>query len=483
MKRLLILILSTVLLLSAITACASGEKEPGGEPAETAETTEAETADPYDDGIPNEYDFAGAAFSIACPKPEDLGCVFYDRDESNGDVLNDAIYTRNTEIEQRFNVLIDTFAAGYTDAQYKDLTPMLLAGDDSVDLIALGFMQGGVGMVTSGFALPWNDVPFVDTNKPWWNQNITESLAINDRIYILVGDINWTTMNETAVCFFNKPVAADHNIDNLYTTVKENKWTFDELYKIASQIPADIDGDGKFTKTDKYGCIQNKIVGIYSFVSAADYHTVYKGKGEFTMNILTDKMQSIVDYVYKLCYENNTSYVDNFDYAKDSEGVKIFFDDRALFMLATLEHGEFFRSFDSDFGILPYPKYDAAQGKYCSTSDQWGLSCVMPSTASDPEFNGIIVESLCAASSKYIVPAYYEKVLLGKHTRDDESEEMLDIVFGNLIYDFGTSYCTNLNFIVLTSLINAKSTDLASWYAKNESKMTANYQALYDYAQ
>jgi hypothetical protein len=310
--------------------------------------------------------------------------------------------------------------------------------------------------------MPWNDVPFVNMDKPWWNQNITESLAINDKIYILVGDINWTTMCETAVCYFNKQVAADLNVGDLYGTVKNDKWTFDELYRIASTVSSDVDGDGKFTKADKYGCIQNKIVGIYSYVSAANYHTVYKGNGEFTMNILTDKMQSIVDYVYKLCYENNTSYVDNFDYAKDSEGVKIFFDNRSLFMLATLEHGEYFRSFESDFGILPYPKFDEAQEKYCSTSDQWGLSCVMPSTASNPEFNGIIIESLCAASSKYIVPAYYEKVLLGKHTRDDESEEMLDIVFSNIIYDFGTSYCTDLNLIVLTSLINAKKTDLAS---------------------
>lgn len=481
MKRSLIALLCMVILFFNFSGCAENNDQTN-EAVKPVDTTEAETADPYDDEIPDTFDYAGETFSIACPKPEDLGCIFYDRDELNGDVLNDAIYTRNTEIEQRFNVIIDTFAAGYTDAQYKDLTPMLLAGDDSVDLIALGFMQGGAGMVTSGFAMPWNDVPFVNTDKPWWNQNITESLAINDKIYILVGDINWTTMCETAVCFFNKPMAADYNIANLYTKVKDGKWNFDELYAIASQIPADIDGDGKFTKTDKYGCIQNKIVGIYSFVSAANYHTVYKGSGEFTMNILTDKMQSIVDYVYKLCYENNTSYVDNFDYAKDSEGVKIFFDNRALFMLATLEHGEYFRSFDSDFGILPYPKYDDAQEQYCSTSDQWGLSCVMPSTASDPEFNGIITEALCAASSKYIAPAYYEKVLLGKHTRDDESGEMLDIVFDNLIYDFGTSYCTNLNLIVLTSLINAKSTDLSSWYAKNESKMLSNYQSIYDYA-
>jgi hypothetical protein len=63
--------------------------------------------------------------------------------------------------------------------------------------------------------------------------------------------------------------------------------------------------------------------------------------------------------------------------------VKIFFDNRALFLLATLEHGEYFRQFDADFGIVPYPKYDEAQVNYRSTSDQWGLSCVIPKTATN----------------------------------------------------------------------------------------------------
>lgn len=481
MKKVTAILLIAAMLL-AVIACSSPANSDTSSTTASEDTTEAETTDPYLDDITETFDFEGASYTIACPNPEDLGCIYYDREELNGDIINDAIYNRNFEIEQRFNILIDTIAVGWTDDQSKDLAPMLLAGDDSVDLITLGFMQGGVYMVTSGFAMPWNEVPYINMSKPYWNQNITDSLAINDDVYLLIGDLNWTTMCETAVCFFNKNVVANNSITDPYALVNNNEWTFDKLYELASTMPQDIDGNGKFTVADQYGCIQNTIVGIYSFTIAADYSTVIKGDGEFTMNMVTDKMQNIVEYVYKLCYENNTSYVDRFDYAKDSKGVEIFFDDRALFLLATLEHGEYFRSFDSDFGIIPYPKYDSNQEKYCATSDQWGLACVMPSTASDPTFNGVITEALCSASSRYITDAYYTKVLVGKQTRDDESEAMLDLVFDNLIYDFGICYCTNLNFIVLENLITSKSTDLSSWYAKNESKLIDNYQKLYDYA-
>lgn len=481
MKRIIALTLVLSFILMSVACANSSEPVSGEITTQAVSETEAETRDPYLDDIEEHFDFDGDTYTIACPNPYDLGCVYYVRDEINGDIVNDAIYNRNFEIQERFNISIDTIAVGWTDAQFKDLTPMLMAGDDSVDLIALGFMQGGVGMVTSGLCVPWNMVPYINMEKPYWNQNITDSLAINDDVYLLIGDLNWTTMCETAVCFFNKNVAEDFNVGDLYARVENNEWTFDDLYQIAVKVPQDINGDGKFNTDDQYGCIQNTIIGIYSYTIAANYYTVLKGDGEANLNIMTDKMQSIVDYVYKLCYENNTSFVDRFDYAKDSQGVQIFFDDRALFLLATLEHGEYFRSFDSDFGILPYPKYDAGQEKYCSTSDQWGLACVMPSTATNFEFNGIITEALCSASSRYITGAYYDKVLVGKQTRDNESEKMLDIVFGNLIYDFGICYCSNLDFIVLEALIKTKKTDLSSWYAKNEKILKRSYQKLYDY--
>ena len=37
-------------------------------------------------------------------------------------------------------------------------------------------------------------------------------------------------------------------------------------------------------------------------------------------------------------------------------------------------------------------------------------------------------------------PVYYEKVLKGKNTRDDESAEMLDLIFNNISFDFCQIY-------------------------------------------
>lgn len=487
-KRLLAALLLCALLLPGFASCSEQtvEETPpvtavpsdsATDPGEAAEPEE-EVRNPLLDDITDTFDFEGDTFTISLPQPTDLGAVYYDREELNGDAINDAIYTRNTEVEERFNVVIDTRVDGWTHDQSAILRPILMAGDDAVDLVALGFMQSGASFISNGLALPWNDIPYVDLQKPYWNQNIVDSLAVKGNIYLLIGDINWTTMCETAVCFFNKQVAEDYSVPDLYALVDEGTWTFDRLYDIASVISHDVDGDGKMTANDMYGCIQNTIVGIYSYQIAANYHTVLKGDDGITVNIVTDKMQSILEFVNKLCHENYTSYMDTFDYAKESKGVEIFFDNRALFLLATLEHGEYFRQFDADFGIVPYPKYDEAQEKYCATSDQWGLACVMPVSVSNPTFNGVITEALCSGSAIHITQAYYDKVLVGKQTRDEESGRMLDLIFSNLIYDFGLCYYGE--FSSLTELVQSNSNDLASWHAKTSKMMAKLYQKFFD---
>jgi hypothetical protein len=278
-------------------------------------------------------------------------------------------------------------------------------------------------------------------------------------------------MCETAVCFFNKQVAEDYDVPNLYSLVDEGTWTFDRLYDIASGISHDVDGDGNMTENDMYGCIQNLIVGIYSFQTAADYHTVLKGDDGVTLNIMTDKMQSILEYVNKLCYENYTSYVDEFDYAKDSKGVEIFFDNRALFLMATLEHGEYFRQFDADFGIIPYPKYDEKQSDYyslISTILTPGVS--IPVTNNEPEKAGLILEALAYYSVDTLTHAYYDTALNNRYIRDEDSGEMLDIIFASRVYDFGFIFDVGGMGTLIQNLFNSRKNNFISQYEKYEKK-------------
>ena len=58
----------------------------------------------------------------------------------------------------------------------------------------------------------------------------------------------------------------------------------------------------------------------------------------------------------------------------------------------------------------------------------------------DLERTGAIIEALSAEGYYTLKPAYYETVLKGKSVRDDESSEMLDIIFANRVYDLEYMY-------------------------------------------
>ncbi len=479
LKRFFALLLLVLTVLPAFAACT----EKPTEQTPTESMTEPEETDPFYDGVPEGLTFDGRTFTITAPWPDEWGVASYDREETTADDINDAIYKRNRQIESRFDIDIETLSLGTTDSQTSQLQTYIMSNDDIIDLIAVGYYQSGASLIMNDYIMPWNDVPYINPDKPWWNSNINETLAILDQRFLIVGDINWFTMPETAVCYFNKVVARDFPdlVGNPYDTVKNGEWTFDTLYDIASEYSFDVNGDGKMDTKDRYGCIQNTIIGVTGFVYAADYHTVKIENGEPVLNFMTDELADIIDYLRMLCCQDNVSYTETFDFTEDSKGIPMFFENRALYYFDVLMHASNFRSMESDFGILPYPKYDEAQEKYTSYANQWGLACALPITASDLERTGAIVEAMCALSRKYIVPAYYDIVLNGKITRDNESSEMLDIIFSNIIYDYGISFCTNLEFIPAKYFVEHPKAQLASWFASNESRLYENYIRVYDH--
>ena len=306
------------------TACADKTGVASDDSAQP-DTTEEETKDYYYGDLPENTDLDGYKFTIMAPWPTEWGPLSYDRKEITGDTINDAIYNRNSEVEEMYNIEITTLEAGTTGDQANQLRPLVMAGDNSVDMVAVGYYQSAKALIVNDLLTTWNDVPYIDYEKDWWNHNITDTLNLAGKIYLLVGDINWFTMPETMVCYFNKQVAADNQVGNMYEIVKNGEWTFDRLYTTASAISNDINGDGKWTSDDQYGCIQNTICGITGFMYAANQYTVVKGDTEAEMHFTDAKTVAICEYVYKLCYENKTSFIDKFDFSKDSKGIKNLF--------------------------------------------------------------------------------------------------------------------------------------------------------------
>ena len=58
----------------------------------------------------------------------------------------------------------------------------------------------------------------------------------------------------------------------------------------------------------------------------------------------------------------------------------------------------------------------------------------------DGDVCSTVLEALAYYGYQDILPEYYERVLKGQNTRDNESEAMLDIIFNNVNFDFTQVY-------------------------------------------
>ena len=131
------------------------------------------------------------------------------------------------------------------------------------------------------------------------------------------------------------------------------------------------------------------------------------------------------------------------------------------------------RGMEMDFCIIPLPKLDKAQEKYITPNNpHTGAGISIPVTASDLDRTGMILEDLSAESRYTLQPAYYEINLKGKYARDEESQDMLDIILSNTAHDIGYVYNFG-SFAGDTLLRNGqnKKSDYASPFEKAQGKM------------
>lgn len=148
----------------------------------------------------------------------------------------------------------------------------------------------------------------------------------------------------------------------------------------------------------------------------------------------------------------------------------MFQNDKGLLMDMTFFYISSLRDMDANFGIIPYPKYDEAQENYLSRIEGCELTGV-PVTA-DPEFVSVVLEALASDSAKNVVPAYYDVALKTKYTRDEESAEMLDVIFQNRVFDLGdTIWCDQIRDGVFKPMFTDDDRALSSKFASMQNVM------------
>ena len=470
-KRWTAILLCALMLLSAVacgkeaadasdtTAATEATSDVGADTATNAPAPTGPELDEWgreviEDSVPKDLNFNGESLDILA-RLDTTGknrwrVDFYSPD-LNGEVLNDAVYNRNALVAERLNIAINvTEENGNYDnftAYSNIIQAAFQAGSHEFDIVGT-YSLYGAQFATKGYFYNVLDLEtqHLDLDQIWWNQSLREDLTISDRLYMLVGDMNTTTLTRMLAVFFNqKTVEESYQGLDLYQVVNDGKWTMDYLAELISSSWSDLNGDGLADDNDFYGLVTIAPSEAYDSVCAGMEIEMMErdqsGNWIFTTNteLLVDKVQKAVNLYHA---GNNATRFFSMD-----PTVRKFAEDGSHFAIITLDKAmeQILGDMKSDYGVLPMPKYNEEQEMYHTIpQDAFNMISVM-GDIQNPAMVSAALELMCAESYKTVTPELFNEVLKYRYMRDDASGQMLDHLRAGLRMDFATINTLSLN--------------------------------------
>jgi hypothetical protein len=233
------------------TGAEEEQKSEASNPSANVSQEEQEQETRIDPGLP-EKDFGGYDFRMLGKGTSNSHWKSMDltAEELTGDAINDAVFQRNATVSDRYNVKFVEYAVGDYFNQGKEFTNSVLSNADDYDMAAL--KPDGVvsSFISNGYVIELGTVPYLNLSQPWYDQNMIRQMSLDGKVFLVMGDM--LTMDNDAIgaVFFNKKLAGNYNLENLYTLVDEGRWTIDKMTEFSEVAAQDINGDGAMKPMD-----------------------------------------------------------------------------------------------------------------------------------------------------------------------------------------------------------------------------------------
>ncbi len=487
MKRISVFIIAFFMLVSPLfLSCSEKAASDISESVTNTVVSETEETKIYPD-LP-EANYEGDEFlilDIDAPTAWWLENFEFYTEGQNGEVLNDAVYTRNINIEERYNIKISE----YRDGNPVDIIKKSISADDDTYDLCIEQMADLSKLATDGYLYNFIKIPYVDLEKPWWDQNAVEYFSLAHNLYFMTGDYMLLDKYRVYCILFNKDIAQDYNIGNLYNTVDDGKWTIDLMHSIARSAVKDLNGNSKTDYEDQYGLLSQAYDNFYGMVYGTGNRISQKDSNDLpVIDMYTDRLATTVDKLIEFICDTDIAL-----FMQDIKGT----DRPDIYMATMFEQGQsllynallvcakmtYQNTQDLDFGIIPQPKFDEAQENYLTTTQYtYATGCAVPRNAGNIDRTGLLLEALSAESMYTTMPAFYEITIKTKYTPDEKAPFMLDMIFKNIIYDVASVFdWGGLRTILDNTLPQKKENLLSSLYEKAAEKAETQMQKTIDF--
>ncbi len=481
------LLLAILIFMGAVVSC--GEKTPAKEESTSGEeiTTEAETNDGGDgsrdlsdlskradtkDNLPENLDYENKEFLTLTFKEQ------YELDvegtEYTGDIVKDAVYSRNRSVEQRLKCSIInkmSSAKSFVDfaTEVKNIQQsapesyhaIYTMGNSAIQLGNFGLYQDVDDMTRLSLQSPW-----------WWNDAINEvSFDINHRKF-LIGDICLTNYTRCGIMMVNlteyNNKFADETIDGLYELVKDRKCTIEALKTRVKESYVDLDGNGVSLKDS--GDFVGLSIGNIEMIKFLEYGFDVKrysrdADGCAILDYDVNRAVTAADKLIDLIFDDNEGVFWEESYQNGAE----FAQGRTLFQvswMSTLMNSNMSKM-TKTYTIVPLPMLDEQQEEYTTNVQNSANMVGFLKGMDETEFASTVIEALCAESYRSVIFPFYETALKIKYARETGIADMIDIITGtatkNFLYEYEAgSGCG----VLITQVVLMETNVVVSEYGK-----------------
>ncbi len=421
-------IISAILLASMLASLAAcGGDGDGKNPNKTDDSEKQELPA----GI-EKKDY-GEDFAILAPEWGLYNNYFF-ADDPGTDAMSKALYEREVTVEEHLGV---TITPSWVATIY-DVLPKLrednMSGDNLYQLALTHCMNGNAAAISEGLLYDMNTISTINFDADYYNHSANENLSLAGHQYFAVSDF---LIPDPNAILFNKGLVEELNLEDPYELVRNGEWTIDKMMEMMNAATLD-NGDGRWNMDDTYGFGMPDNWYLCDFLYSSGLLLTQKNdNGEFELAFGKDERVYTMGEKLNALFNGPDTYLYNSvdqNYDNDLSIDK----GKSLFGIVSINALNVLRDTEVEYGILPYPKLDENQDSYYALN--WsGLMCV-PKNAKNTDMIGEVIELLAYYSDDAVIPAYFDIMLGEKLSRDNESKEMLSLIFDNAVFDAGMNY-------------------------------------------
>lgn len=407
-----------------------------------------------------------------------------DVEVEDGDMLATAVFERNAWVEEEYGVEISKEYAsidgnpGYITLARNDAT----VTSNLYQIFTMRTIEI-IHMIREDLFADMNEYEqYVRFDKPWWVEDSVDSFTLGSHLYAASSEMLLRDKGATAALYFNQAMFEKYadELPDFFELAANQEWTLEEMLNACEIVAHSNDSDDLLNSADDVWGWVGDDDPVYFLYNAAGYKFAHVDEDGFVAYDFaqegTDSIKVMQDIFEKVIYADwymHEGLIGKKILEKDQD---LFVDGNALFKSGMVKDTtNKLKNMEDLYGILPHPKFSIDQENYSSLVYQHHDSAVgIPAHTADKEMSAIVLEALSWESYYSVYPIFYETLLLNRAARDEQSKEMLKIIFSTRSYDPGQYWDSTSGLHGGSGLLRLSETgnsDIASIWAKHESKV------------